>query len=439
MYRRIQRFIVFIVGITFPMGLSAKVEGYPLSPSKVAIAMLLILVGMQFALSGDRRFPRDRGVIAVLIFALSVGVSGVVAVIEGTPFWYGVAGASRYLGLVAFYLMLVYVVRTRDDLVLLFWAIVIGGGVTALPALLEIRSGTYLGVGQRSSGLAGKPNAMAYELVICLSIAAALYFTTRRFFRKLLILGFSSLMMVGIVGSLSRSAFLSLGLMWAFWVWRSRRIDTLKYLIPGVALAISLFLVLPEKVTQRINTMVDPAERAEDQSIQSRFDMVIWTGRAFMQSPIVGIGLYRYVPWIQKQPGGAMYENSIHSGFLGILVHQGLLGLVPFLVLVFTTWTDYGAAQRLARSRRMRGDPELQEIGTFALFLQIALVGCMVGAMTHPTSTSKGWWMVMGLSAGIATLARARSAALDAQLATAVEPRRAIGFDYGPGVVPAPR
>lgn len=439
MYRRIQRFILFVVGITFPMGLSTKVSGYPLSPSKVAIALLLILTAMQFALSGQRRFPRDRGVVAMGIFAVSVAVSAVVAVIEGTPFWYGVAGASRFYGLVAFYLMLVYVVRTREDFVLLFWATVIGGGVTALPAMMEIRSGTYLGVGQRSEGLAGKPNALAYELAICLSIAAGLYFTTRQRLRRVIILGLSSLMMVAVVGSLSRSAFLSLGVMWAYWVWRSRRIDTLRYLIPGAIVAILLVFVLPQRAVDRINSMVDPAARAEDKSIQSRFDMLVWSGVALGQSPIVGIGLFRYVPWIQQQPGGGMYKNSIHSGFLSILVHQGLLGFLPFMWVMYVTWSDYGAAQRLARARRARGDPMLRELGVLALFLQIALLGCLIGALTHPTADSKGWWMVLGLSAGLVALVRARCAELDAQLATAVEPRREIHFGYGPGAVTVPR
>jgi O-antigen ligase len=203
--------------------------------------------------------------------------------------------------------------------------------------------------------------------------------------------------------------------------------------------AIMIYFVLPERAVMRINSMVDPAERAEDQSIQSRFDMLTWTGRAFMQSPIVGVGLVRYVPWIQSQPGGAMYKNSIHSGFLGILVHQGLLGLLPFLALLFTTWTDYSAAQRMARARRARGDPALAEIGAYALFLQIALLGCIVGALTHPMATSKGWWIVMGLSAVVAGLARARSAQLESEQAQAVEPEPALGFGYGRGVAPASR
>jgi O-antigen ligase len=229
--------------------------------------------------------------------------------------------------------------------------------------------------------------------------------------------------------------------MWAFWIWRSRRLDTLKYVIPGVAVAIVLFFLMPERVHERISTMVDPSAREQDTSIQGRFDMVIWTGRALAQSPVVGVGVNNYVPWVRRQPGGGTIFNTLHSGYMSILVDQGLLGFLPFLAVILLTWMDYGAAQSLARARRNRGDPAIRELGAYALFLQIALLGCMVGALTHDRSESKGWWMVMGLSATAVTLARRRNAELLAQTpASATDPTGfAVGLPYGSEVASARR
>lgn len=443
MYRAIQRLILFVVGLTLPMaGLSTKVEGYPLSPAKVATALLMILVAMQFALSSQRRFPGGRGMIWLLVFLVSLSISTVVTIaFGGLGTWMSIAAASRFFGLAAFYVMLIYVVRTRDDLALLFWSLVIGGAITAFPALLEVRGGTFLAHGERSSGLAGKPNKLGYELAICIPIAFSLYFTNRSLVRKSVLMGCVALMVFAILGSLSRSTFLALGVMWGLWVWRSRRLDTLKYVFPAVAVALLLALVMPQRVYDRIDSMVNPARREEDKSIQVRFDSLRWTALAFYQSPLVGIGVENYIPWIQSQPGGKMYKNSLHSGFFAILVNQGLLGFVPFMVLQLLSWWDYSAAQRLVRARRSRDDPELREFGAYALFLQVALAGALVGALTHPTADSKGWWMLMGLSATMVTLARQRSATLDAQLTTAPapEPLRRYGFEYGSEVATAPR
>jgi O-antigen ligase len=167
--------------------------------------------------------------------------------------------------------------------------------------------------------------------------------------------------------------------------------------------------------------------------------MFSWTARAVADSPIVGIGIENYIPWARRQPGGSLIHNSLHSGFLHILATQGLLGFVPFMALVVSAWLDYGAAQRLARARRNRGDPAMRELGSYALFLQIALLGAIIGAITHPTSSNKGWWMLMGISAVTVTLARQRSRELDAQLETSAEHRPPIAFGYEPGMAPASR
>lgn len=443
MYRFLQRSILFIVGVTMPIaGFSTAIAGYPMTPAKIATVLLFILVGMQFALTSDRRLPHDRGMVPLMIFLVSLGISSVVTLAQETMSpWLVLAAATRYLGLAAFYVMLVYVMRTRDDLALLFWALVIGGAITGFPGLIEIREGSFLAVGQRTEGLAGKSNKLGYELAICIPLAFALYFTVRSRLRQLVLLALIGVMFVAIIGSLSRSTFVALGVMWLFWIWRSRRVDTLKYMVPGLAAAALLAMFMPAQVYDRIDTMIDPAKRDQDRSINSRFSQTVWAGRAFLSNPIAGVGVNNYIAWVQRQPGGAMLHNSIHSGFMNILATQGLLGFVPFLAIILFAWMDYGAAQRLARSRRSRGDPALQELGVFAMFLQVALVGALFGALVHPTDDSKGWWTLLGLSAVTVSLVRQRVAELDGglQRALTTDRPRSLGVDYRPDVAPATR
>jgi putative inorganic carbon (HCO3(-)) transporter len=442
MYRTIQRAILLAVGITLPMeAVSVQIANIPLSAAKMATALLLILVAMQFALTTKRNLPRDRAYIPLAVFAASVAISAVIGMASGVPLRSVLLMMTRYLALVVFYVMLVYVVRTRDDLVLVVWALVIGGAVCAIPTLLDIRSGRFLTSGARTVGLAGQANALSYELLICMCAAFALYFTTRSRLRQLLLLGSVALMMLAVIGSLSRSAFLSIAVMWAYWAWRSgRSVERLKYVLPGAAAAILLFLVLPQPVHDRIRTMVDPAERSEDGSIQSRFQQLQWTGSAVAHSPLVGVGLNNFLNWAQHQPGGHTVRNTIHSGYLDILAEQGLLGFVPWITIILLSWLDYGTATSVARARRNRGDPAMRELWTHALFLRIAMLGCMIGALTHPRSDSKGWWLVMAFSTVAVALVRARDRELrTAPVPVAAADERAFGFPYEPGVASARR
>jgi O-antigen ligase len=419
-------------------GFSTAVGGYPISPAKAATALLLVLAVLQFALTSQRKLPRDRAKIALAVFGVSLVISSIVSVVQGMSVPIVTIAAFRFVGLIAFYFLLLYVVRTRDDLVLIFWALVIGGTITAFPGLIEVQEGTYLSAGQRSAGLAGKSNTLGYELGICMPLAFGLYFAARSTLRKLFLLGAVALMMVAIVGSLSRSTFVAIAAMWAFWIWRSRRIDTLKYAFPAVAIAVALVFVMPTKVYERIETMTDPTLRDEDRSMNSRVGQAIWAGKAVLTSPVVGIGVNNYIPWVQNQPGGAMYHNNMHSGFLYILATQGLLGFIPFMALVLMAWFDYSAAQRLVRSRRSRGDPALRELGSFALFLQIALLGAMIGALVHPMADSKGWWLLFGLSTVTVSLVRQRIAELDGSVASLTpQPGLTTHTGYPPGI-PAP-
>ncbi len=441
MYRFLKRTILFIVGVTMPIaGFSTSIAGIPTTPAKIATFLLFVLVGMQFALTDQRRMPRDRGLVPLMIFLVSLAISSVVSVAQGMTLATIILASTRYVGLALFYVVLLYVIRTREDIALLFWALVIGGAVTGFPGLIEIREGSFLATGQRTEGLAGKSNKLGYELAICIPLAFALYFTTKSLLRKAILLGSVAVMFIAIIGSLSRSTFLAIGMMWAFWIWRSRRVDTLRYMIPGLAVAAALFFVMPSQVYDRIDTMLSPSRRDEDRSINSRFLQTVWGVRAFLSNPIVGVGVNNYVYWVQRQPGGAMLHNSLHSGFMNVLATQGLLGFVPFALVIAFAWMDYGLAQRLVRSRRSRGDPALRELGTLALFLQVALLGALMGALVHPSDDSKGWWMLLSLSATSVALVRQRIAELEGAAGVDTDDTAmSTGFDYRPGVAPAAR
>jgi O-antigen ligase len=411
MFRLVQRTLLFCIGVSLPIqAYAVDLAGFAATPTKLVTACLLVLALLQFVLT--RRSPRrDRKTLPVLIFMTSFGISSVVAFLAGAPLSAVLTVFSTFVGLVLYYFLLAYVVRTRDDLVLLLWAIALGGAITALPAALGLDAG--LRAEQRAEGLSGQSNVLGYDLTVCLALAAAVYFGVRSPWRKLLAGAAVAFSGIGILLSLSRSAYVAATAMWGLWMYRSGRIDSLKYALPAVAALLLVLLFSPSAVEDRVGTMLDPGRRAADGSIQSRFVQLEWASRAFLSNPAVGVGTVTFRLWAMKQPGGRQVDHDIHSAYLHVAATQGLAGLVPFILVAVLSWGDYGRAIRAVRARSRLRDPALNELGTYAIFLQIAFCGALVGGFFHPTQNSKTLWLTFALSTVILSLVRERAHALD--------------------------
>jgi O-antigen ligase len=246
-------------------------------------------------------------------------------------------------------------------------------------------------------------------MTVCLSVALALFLSIRSTVAKAVLAGCVALALGGVFLSLSRAAFLALACIWVFWLVRSGRAGALRWVVPAMLLAVGAILAAPETVVDRIDTMVNPQLRKEDESIQSRFVTGMWGFKAFASNPLLGVGANRFPVWVQEHPEAqGLPFYSIHNAYLSLAAELGLFGLVPFVGMLVLTWADYAKCWRLARARRMLRDPALNEYATYSVALQAALLGCMVSAMFHQTHQSKPLWTVLAMSPVLVGLIRAR-------------------------------
>lgn len=404
----IRRFLLFLVGFTLPLTGAWTLDlGVPASPFKIVSAVLMVYSVFLFAVTG--RMPRrDAKAWWVLGFAASYGVSCFYSILSGLPASTLAIPVMSVSSLILFYFTINYVILARRDLVLFLWAFVVGSAVSATPAVLGIQGGMEVPQGERFEGLSQQVNVFGFDMMVALPIAVALFIKTHSLIGRLVVGGATMLASGGLLLSLSRAAFVSAISEYALWVYRYGRLDSIKYLIPAAALGVGVVLMAPDAVQRRIESMTDPAQRAADGSIQARFRQFEVSMTAIAQNPLLGVGTRRFIMWSQENPGIPNVHHMVHNAYLRVGVEQGLIGVVLFVGIIGITWRQYTRAWRTARARRELRDVELAELGHYAMFLQIALFGGLVGSIFTHSQDSKSFWVLLALGTIVRDLVQVR-------------------------------
>jgi len=137
-----------------------------------------------------------------------------------------------------------------------------------------------------------------------------------------------------------------------------------KVLIVALILSLSAPMVIglfPVSVQERFNSIFVESEEERDKSAQSR--IIIWENaiETYKEHPVLGVG-YRVFNKLNE------YQNKdTHNYYLKLLVEQGPVGLLIFLVIL---WRGYRNADALWQRA---GDPLFKALGLGTL---AAVVSC---------------------------------------------------------------
>lgn len=369
----------------------------PITPSKLAGILLVIVAGAQWMV-GPRDFPRSPKHLWMLAFGFSFAVANVVAILSGLPFM----GVLPYLvtdvALLLFYFVVLILVRSRRDLDWTLASLVLGAAFIGASALLGY--GVVLQEGnasaERLGGLGGNPNEAAGYLAAGLPLAVAYFITRRRVWKRAYYAGVLVLLVVAGFATLSRALFLTLPLMWLFGAFRLGRVDLVRYGGIGLVLAAILVVAAPASVRDRVTTL-EARHALEDGSVMSRVYINNIGLYAFVTHPIEGVGRRNFMNWSVRAGMPAM--NVIHNMFLDVAAEQGLIGLIPFLAIVWIAWSEFSRSYR-ATSRGGR-DPELKELRLRIIMMQTGYLGMLILGLFHPTLEFKGFWLYLGLSTSV--------------------------------------
>ncbi len=182
----------------------------------------------------------------------------------------------------------------------------------------------------------------------------------------------------------SRGGYLAAIVSWIFY----GLIKDRKILVALAVLGIFWQNFLPQSVQQRIN--MSQTESGTDSSITERYDMWDQAEVLIKSSPIFGLG-YNITPFMGIEAGGK-HRNSLHNGYMQLLLEQGAIGLLIFVAFFITGfrlgWRLYKNAQ----------NDFLKGLGLgYAGCVLAVLSGNIAGSYWFYLNVSGFYWVNLGL------------------------------------------
>jgi O-antigen ligase len=280
--------------------------------------------------------------------------------------------------------------QTRKEQLLLLRAYVLGSIVSSVGTLLGFFNNTGLQSG-RYSGLGFNPGDLAFVLALAIPISLYLAVQERR---KILVwvdgaatvLAFCAIVLTASRGSLVACA--PTLLMFPFLFPKLRWGRNLLMLVLIALAGVGSWLFMPESSWSRLSTI---GTEISSGTLNER--TMIWQigWQVFGRAPFQGVGAGAYAPAIEHtlglasdvagtQAGAPVARLVAHNTFFSILVEQGAIGFVLFLVLVLTLVLS---AWKLPRVERV--------------FWLCILLTWAIGALDLTWEQRKPTWFIFGL------------------------------------------
>jgi O-antigen ligase len=335
----------------------------------VALAAMLMLILERGQAGQTFRFMWPEGILLVAFL-------GVCFLSSLTAFWPGYAfqKTTDLAKIVLIYILIENTVTTPSRLRTVLMTMVIGG---LFPAAGTIQHYVYqiLREGRAAwIGVWANPNEDAYGLVILIPIAATLAIKSRWWVR----IGLAAVIvtyLLAIFLTYSRGGLMGLIAVLGLAGWKQKAPLVRAMMIVGLA-GLLLFGGM------YWNRRAGFDDMSHDTTVNQRIATMVAGWRMFQASPLVGIGpgcsMFAYPLYVPPELNcGCEIQLVVHNSFVQVLSEEGILGFVPFMLLLGFS---------LFRAWNLRRSP----LSSYAAALEVALWGFLVCSLSGGFSFS--WW-----------------------------------------------
>ncbi len=345
-------------------------EFYP-SPITASLALITALATLAFFLPTQLSLEgtltaRPTEVNLVLLFCLT-GLLSIPLAINRQEAWVEFSGT--FIRCIVIFVVIVNVVRTEARLKGLLLLALLTGIWLSAGAINDYRLGLMTVEGYRVAGVGqgifGNSNDMALHLVTLVPIAIAFLLSSRNFAVKFLYGALVALMIVAIMLTYSRGAFIGLVVAMMFLCWRAAPKHRPVLMIGTLVLFAGFLAIAPSGYALRLASILVPSLDPVG-SADARRGELLRSLYVALRHPLLGIGMGNYAPEMS-------YRGLVtHNSYTQVAAEMGLLALICYTAFIVSPLRKLGQIARESFGARANSSFYYLAIG-----LQASIVGYM--------------------------------------------------------------
>lgn len=322
----------------YEIGVYAVVGLIPLAPT-MALLGLVLLTAISYVI---RLFLTKTMSFRVTILDYFVVLFGIVLLYSSITSYTpknSLMSLSIFAACILFYFILVNTIKTRQQLYGLLALLVLSTTVTSLYGLYQLKTvgatseawvdtTLFEDIKARVGSTFENPNVLGEYLVIIIPVAIAMLWGQRSWISRLLTIGLAGIMLVCLVYTYSRGAYIGLILAFAlFAVLRDRR-----FIVLGIIGLLLLPFILPPSVINRFTSIGNLSDTS------SSYRISVWLGSLKLVGDYwpsgIGLGLEPFKLIYPKYSLNAAYAHHSHNIYIQLLIEMGIVGFLAFLAMV---------------------------------------------------------------------------------------------------------
>ena len=364
----------------------------PFSIAKIIGVAAIAAYAIHYLISGEeRKFVNAPQNIYIFLLLATVVVSDIVAIDPD----YAVDKTFKLVRVMAFYFLVINVVRTRASMHRVLWVLVVTGLISASFGLYEYYFTPEVLDDLRITGTYDDPLGLAYAMAALLPIVWYLLKhnskpVVRIFFAITGLIFLYCLMLTG-----ARSGIL-IALVVMILIALREKHAVLYITILSLIIMVGL-LVMPVSVQTRLGLITGAdtsAEASAEASTERRSTYTPYAIQLFLEKPLIGFGLGGFAEsYSQSEYRFLRSEEDVrrvaHNMYLEFAVGTGLLGLIPFIMLLVSAM--------LGLQRAIWGAPS-SLYRDLAQTIQASLLTFLLVGFFSSSQYDKPLWLLISLA-----------------------------------------
>ena len=253
-----------------------------------------------------------------------------------------------------------------------------------------------------TTGLWAHPNSLGGFAAANLAFLYYLFLAEQQKMKKYFLLGLGLMSLETIILTGSRTAYVGIiGIAFLIWLRSARKGLAIAMLIAGLVLT---WIVAPQAYKDQFLTMasigdVVQGEQTGDGSINERWEIVTDAVEIFLDHPIFGVGVDAFMT-VRGERFNRWQDT--HNLYLQILTNVGIVGLLAFVIMLYSIFQSLGKAKQVLHRTRSEHSLWLENLANaVAVFLSARLIVGMFGMDFYENY----WWLAAGLAGVLFRLA----------------------------------